>query len=387
MTEPSSTLIGRYRDVFLQLLPPGPAITKAIGSHVYRLMKGIGTEFARVHQRALDLLEEADPSTADELLGEWETMVGLPDTCTAPTTDDDRRTLVKARLVGLGGHAPSDYEAVAEALLGDSFVSLEAEHFFPFTCVSACTDALYQDEWANVVEWVVTTTGAPLARLECEFNRRKRAHAYFLYEWWPALSSEILAFYVADDHPLGDVRQIEDRSSSGLDMDPIPSGPVPSVETGVFEGHQHFQIDIGEYAQATLAAPLAQPFTIAMRARVTDPGVTSTAAIFVGGGAVYLGCNASPAWEAGAGGSLITSPMIDDTAVVVAVFDGANSVLYVDDMAAGASGSLGTDPIDGTLLIGGYGAAGAIQVTQALIVDGALSLADRSVLAAYLEEA
>ena len=69
MTEPSSTLIGRYRDVFLQLLPPGPAITKAIGSHVYRLMEGIGTEFARVHQRALDLLEEADPSTADELLG------------------------------------------------------------------------------------------------------------------------------------------------------------------------------------------------------------------------------------------------------------------------------------------------------------------------------
>lgn len=184
MTEPSESLVGRYRDALLRLLPPGPAITKAIASNVYKLMEGIGVEPARVHQRVLDLLREAIPTTADELLGEWEALVGLPDACAPATTLAERRALVGARLVGLGGHAPGDYEAVAEALLGDTLVSIEGEHFLPFTCVSTCTDALYQDEWANVVRWNVTrTVDEEFPRLECEFNRRKRAHALFLYEW------------------------------------------------------------------------------------------------------------------------------------------------------------------------------------------------------------
>lgn len=184
MTEPSESLIGRYRDALLRLLPPGPAITKAIGSSVYRLMEGIGVEPARVDQRAQDLLREAIPTTAVELLEEWETLVGLPDACAPASTTADRQALVGARLVGLGGHAPGDYEAVAQALLGDTFVSIEDEHFLPFTCVSACTDALYQDQWANVVQWTIARTVAEeFPRLECEFNRRKRAHALFMYTW------------------------------------------------------------------------------------------------------------------------------------------------------------------------------------------------------------
>ena len=184
MPEPSETQIGRYRSALIKLLPPGDGIAKWFESNVYRLLEGIAVEFARVHDRALDLLDEADPSTASELLSEWEEVVGLPDECTPAETEADRQALVVARLRGIGGHAPSDYEAVAEALLGDDLVSLDYERYAPFICTSDCTDSLYQAEWAHTVTVLIEHSGdGPVERLECEFNRRKRAHAEFLYRW------------------------------------------------------------------------------------------------------------------------------------------------------------------------------------------------------------
>lgn len=187
-SEPEQTLIDRYRAALIKLLPPGDGLAKWAASNVYNLVEGASIELARVHDRVLNLLEEADPSTADELLGEWETLVGLPDECAAADTPEDRRALVVARLRGIGGHAPDDYQAVAEALLGTDLVSLDYERYFPFTAGSEAGDALTNDEWAHVVEVLVETNGAPVARLECEFDRRKRAHSLFLYRWQTATS-------------------------------------------------------------------------------------------------------------------------------------------------------------------------------------------------------
>jgi uncharacterized protein YmfQ (DUF2313 family) len=181
--EPEQPMIDRYRDALLKLLPPGDGIAKWIGSNVYRLMEGLAIELARLHERTLDLLEEADPSTATELLTEWEETAGLPDECGAAETTEDRQATLVARLRGLGGHAQADYESVATAL----GVAVESVVRFPIArCSDPCDSTIRDPHWANVVKWRLTDAAdatSPTTRVECEFNRRKRLHAHFLYGW------------------------------------------------------------------------------------------------------------------------------------------------------------------------------------------------------------
>ena len=181
--EPGQAKINRYRDALIKLWPPGPGLAKWIDSNVYKLTEGLAIEFARVDDRAADLLEEADPSTAYELLTEWEEAAGLPDECGAAETLEDRRATLVARLRGLGGHAQADYESVASAL----GVTVESVVKFPIArCTDPCDSTIRSDEWANVVKWRLTDAAdatSPTTRVECEFNRRKRLHANFLYGW------------------------------------------------------------------------------------------------------------------------------------------------------------------------------------------------------------
>ena len=80
-----------YQSALLALLPTGDAWPKEQDSELGKLMAGIAEEFARIDQRAVDLLKESHPSTADELFAEWEAQYGLPDGCTPPDqTDEDR---------------------------------------------------------------------------------------------------------------------------------------------------------------------------------------------------------------------------------------------------------------------------------------------------------
>lgn len=62
-------------------LPQGDAWPREAGTPLDRLMAWAGDGLARVDQRVLALLREADPRFTLELLAEWEDEYGLPDPC------------------------------------------------------------------------------------------------------------------------------------------------------------------------------------------------------------------------------------------------------------------------------------------------------------------
>lgn len=65
-----------YTQLLYQLLPPGPAWE---GDN--SLIEGLAPSLARAHQRADALMQEIDPSRTTELIGRYEPLYGLPDSC------------------------------------------------------------------------------------------------------------------------------------------------------------------------------------------------------------------------------------------------------------------------------------------------------------------
>lgn len=70
-----------YAHQLKALLPPGSLWLLDSDSILSLAMLAVAEEFGRVDGRALQLLEEWDPSTASECLSDWERVLGLPDGC------------------------------------------------------------------------------------------------------------------------------------------------------------------------------------------------------------------------------------------------------------------------------------------------------------------
>ncbi len=66
-----------YEQLLYRLLPPGPAWEGEIP-----LIEGLAPSLTRVHQRADALMKEIDPAQTTELIDRYETVYGLPDSCT-----------------------------------------------------------------------------------------------------------------------------------------------------------------------------------------------------------------------------------------------------------------------------------------------------------------
>ncbi len=169
-----------YRGLLGRLLPKGPFWLRRFPG---QLLDGAAPELARVHDRGQDLIEEADPRTADELLAAWERNVGLPDDCGGtPATDDERRALVHARLTARGGATEAYFVELAARLGVEITVSYYQQFLVDYSDVG---DPLYSDEWPHV--WLVTapaSTSSDLrARLECLFLRVRPAHTIPLFEY------------------------------------------------------------------------------------------------------------------------------------------------------------------------------------------------------------
>jgi uncharacterized protein YmfQ (DUF2313 family) len=132
-------------------LPPGKAWSKDRASVLTKFISGLAPEYARVQARAEQALLEANPTTADEMLDEWEFILGLPDSCTAiPTTTAGRQAAIAARLLSFGGHNNADYEAIAVAL-GHAGTQVITRPYEPFVAgVGAAGDPAYNEQWAFV---------------------------------------------------------------------------------------------------------------------------------------------------------------------------------------------------------------------------------------------
>ncbi len=188
-----------YLKMLLALLPEGLAWPKENGSNLNALMDGLAQEFARVDSKAKGLLREiTDPRVANDMLDSWETMLGLPDECTAADeTFEQRKNAAYSKLTSSGSINRQFYIDLA-ASLGFEITITE---FRPFRAGrSRAGDPLSNGLWIFV--WRVNApsntisyfragsglAGEPLAvwgndTLECVIAKRKPAGTgvFFVY--------------------------------------------------------------------------------------------------------------------------------------------------------------------------------------------------------------
>jgi uncharacterized protein YmfQ (DUF2313 family) len=81
-----------------------------------KVLEGLSGELSRLEQRGCDLLDEVDPRTTTELIGDWERVLGLPSDCGPPPTDlVERRAAVVARLINNNPSTLETLRLIAEA--------------------------------------------------------------------------------------------------------------------------------------------------------------------------------------------------------------------------------------------------------------------------------
>ena len=150
------------------LLPVGYAWNREAEGIVSRVLQGLALVWARVHNRALALIEESDPSTAYETLADWEENLGLPDDCTrnTATTLQERRAAVVEKYTSKGNQSVARFYRLAETL----GYSVDIQEHKPFVCgISRCGasgDRLNGGHDVRFV-WTVTPAGPRLTRFRC----------------------------------------------------------------------------------------------------------------------------------------------------------------------------------------------------------------------------
>lgn len=180
------------------LLPPGLAWPRDPDAVLSHLLYAWTAELARHDARAAQLLEEADPSTCDGLLPEWEVWVGLPSPCTSgeSLSTNDRRAAVVQKLTDVGGQTVQDYIDLC-ARFG---ITVTVDEFDARTCMSDCMTPNYDHAWRFA--WRInipgsyspayfdcmTTIDRPLAwwgnrLLECIIRQRAQAHTIVLFAY------------------------------------------------------------------------------------------------------------------------------------------------------------------------------------------------------------
>ncbi len=195
-----------FRKAILQLLPRGPAWSRDVDGVTSRLAAAWGLTFARNASRAVNLIADAFPANATELLPEWEASLGLPDPCAgADPSIGSRRAQVVARLTDSGGSSVAYYVRFAQALGFQITITEFVPARFGQTKFGT---PYYGNDWAFV--WQINCTSAQVFAAQfgssrfgdpyrswggqvliCELSARAPAHTRLLFNWtngspaWP----------------------------------------------------------------------------------------------------------------------------------------------------------------------------------------------------------
>ncbi|UHG95291.1 YmfQ family protein [Pseudomonas sp. 7-41] len=104
----------QYQTQLRTLLPAGPAWDPELVPELEKILLGVSQELARIDVRAFDLINEMDPLGVNELVPEWERVMGLPDPCMGDSPAfEDRRLAVRQRLVAVGGQSRAYFIDIA----------------------------------------------------------------------------------------------------------------------------------------------------------------------------------------------------------------------------------------------------------------------------------
>lgn len=99
--------VEQYTEALMLLLPRGEIWREA---NVEQLAASIAPEFRRIESRIEDLIEESDPQTVTDLIGDWEQDWGLPTACTGPLALlVERRNALVSRMIGIANQSRQTY--------------------------------------------------------------------------------------------------------------------------------------------------------------------------------------------------------------------------------------------------------------------------------------
>lgn len=173
------------RDFTAQLLalqPPGLALPRDADTNWVKLLDALAQELSRVDGRLSDLVTEITlTSNASEMLGDWETALGLPDPCAPPPTDRATRLArIRAKLSSVGGQSVAYFLGI----LGNLGYAASIRTLQPFLMgKGAMGDTIGGYEWANTWQINIPGTVDPdiYKLLQCVIMQNKPAHTAVLW--------------------------------------------------------------------------------------------------------------------------------------------------------------------------------------------------------------
>lgn len=188
--------VADFRTALLALLPRGRIWSRDPDGMPWLLSNIWAATFQRSAARAANLITDAFPATATELLPEWEDTLGLPDPCAgeAPTIEQ-RRAQVVARLTDSGGASIPYFVAFVKTLGYDVTIT----EFAPSRFGKKFGGTFGGDDWAyawqvNLPSFTITNRkfgdvfGEPYATwgstvVQCELLARNPAHTTLIFNY------------------------------------------------------------------------------------------------------------------------------------------------------------------------------------------------------------
>lgn len=149
----------QYVEILKHLLPRGAAWPRGLATGFHKLFEAMAEEFARFDGRiGTNLIKEADPSTALEMLSDWERVVGIPDGVFGTLVSvNTRRSQVIFKLTARGGQSRAYFIQLASEL----GYEIEITEYRPFRAgISTAGEALYNGPWRFT--WKVITPDSTL---------------------------------------------------------------------------------------------------------------------------------------------------------------------------------------------------------------------------------
>lgn len=171
----------QYSQAARALLPPGRAWNRQEGSNQALFCDALGEIYAQQDGDSVQMLSDFFPATATQGIDEWNSTVGIPDSCGGPPASMGiNQQQIVAKLAANGGQDVPYYEQVASALGFEISIT-------EFSPTAQGTDApqgliTNANDWAHT--WRVNilnaaTAPADTTMLQCLLNRYKPAHTQF----------------------------------------------------------------------------------------------------------------------------------------------------------------------------------------------------------------
>jgi len=163
------------------LLPRGLVWTREPARRLTLLLQGVSDELVRVHARASDLRDEADPATATaaECLSYWERVAGLTEGSSPPAGVPARRAELLGKLKARGGAKAAYWEGLATTL-GATSVDVYTGPFTHRWTVELPADVVRFRAGSHAGEQLITFTALG-ARIRYFFEKYKPAHSVIFW--------------------------------------------------------------------------------------------------------------------------------------------------------------------------------------------------------------